>query len=116
MNGLTAANVDALIDAIKQAQNRFAEENKSETAFALSDIVFAIDQLRKRNNATQTSRPDRIGDECWYGTWVTGKGWSWHRGILRAWVPGDCPAVVEDVETKKVDCYSMIAFSTEAPA
>jgi hypothetical protein len=30
-------------------------------------------------------------------------------------VPGDCPAVVEDVEARKVDCYSMISFSTEAP-
>jgi hypothetical protein len=83
-----------------------------ELQYATAVIAQELKSIRE----SISTRPDRIGDECWYGTWVTGEGWSWHRGILRAWVPGDCPAVVEDVEAKKVDCYSMISFSTEAPA
>jgi hypothetical protein len=115
MNGLTAANVDGLIDAIQKTHANCLALEKREAARALADVLFVIKQLREENT-THPSRPDRVGDECWYGTWERGIGWQWRRGILRAWVPGDCPAVVEDAEAKKVECYSMISFSNEAPA
>jgi phenylpyruvate tautomerase PptA (4-oxalocrotonate tautomerase family) len=115
MNGLTAANVDHLVEAIKDTIARGLRHDESSTVIVLESVLSMIEEMQ-RYNTTQPSRPDRVGDECWYGTWERGIGWQWRRGILRAWVPGDCPAVVEDVEAKKVECYSMISFSTEAPA
>jgi hypothetical protein len=115
MNGLTAANFDELFDAISKMHADYLASRKFEAAHALAGTLFVINRLREEST-TQPSRPDRIGEKCWCGTWERGKGWAWRRGILRAWVPGDCPAVVEDVEAKKVECYSMISFSTEAPA
>jgi hypothetical protein len=114
MNGLTAADVRNLTGAISQSADRYRATGKNEIAGALDDLLYAINEMQ-RYNTTQASRPDRVGDECWYGTWERGVGWKWRRGILRCWVPGDCPAVVEDIEAKKVECYSMISFSTEAP-
>ena len=114
MNGLTARDVRNLAGAISQSADRYRATGKNEIAGALDDLLYAINEMQ-RYNTTQASRPDRVGDECWYGTWERGIGWAWRRGILRAWVPGDCPAVVEDVEAKKVECYSMISFSAEAP-
>jgi hypothetical protein len=115
MNGLTAVNVKHLTESINRSIGIYKASGRKEAAGALEDLLYAINEMR-RYNTTHPSRPDRVGDECWCGTWERGKGWAWHRGILRAWVPGDCPAVVEDVEAKKVECYSMISFSEEAPS
>jgi hypothetical protein len=114
MNGLTAANVDGLVDAIKKTHANCLALERREAARALADVLFVIHQLREENTI-QASRPDRVGDECWYGSWEQPRGMPWRRGIVRAWVSENCVAVVEDIETKKVDCYSMISFSTEAP-
>jgi hypothetical protein len=80
----------------------------------LADLVDEIQQMQ-RDNTTQASRPDRVGDECWCGTWEKGTGIVWRRGILRAWAAGDCPAIVEDAGTKEIDYFSRISFATEAP-
>jgi hypothetical protein len=72
-------------------------------------------QRDNTSNETQPSRPDRVGDECWYGVYEQNVGYSWHRGILRAWAAGDCPAIVEDAETEEIDYFSRISFSSEAP-
>jgi hypothetical protein len=114
MNGLTAANVDGLVDAIKKTHANCLELRKFEAAHALADVLFVIHRLREENT-TQPSRPDRVGDECWYGTYEKNVGWSWRRGILRAWAAGDCPAIVEDAGTKEIDYFSRISFATEAP-
>jgi hypothetical protein len=118
MNGLTAANVEYLVDLIKtyieSAQNahRFAAENQ------FKNVLTSIKQMQKEN-VPQPSRPDRVGDECWYFAWCKGissPSYVWKRGILRAWAAGDCPAIVEDIQTKEIDYFSRISFSTEAPA
>jgi hypothetical protein len=114
MNGLTAADVNHLTAAIEQSMDRYKASGKKEIAGALDDLLYAINEMQ-RYNATQASRPDRVGDECWCGTWERGTGIVWRRGILRAWRPGGCPAIVEDAETKKIDYFSRISFSTEAP-
>jgi hypothetical protein len=80
-------------------------------------VCEVIEQMQRDNtsNTAQASRPDRVGDECWCGTYEKNVGWSWRRGILRAWAAGGCPAIVEDAETKKIDYFSRISFSSEAP-
>ena len=114
MNGLTAADVRNLTGAISQSADRYRATGKNEIAGALEDLLYAINEMQ-RYNTTQASRPDRVGDECWCGTWERSTGIVWRRGILRAWRPGGCPAIVEDAETKKIDYFSRISFSSEAP-
>jgi hypothetical protein len=114
MNGLTAANVDHLTQAINRSIDRYEASGKKETVGALLDLLYAIDEMQRYNTA-QASRLDRVGDGCWCGTYEKNVGWSWRRGILRAWAAGDCPAIVEDAETKEIDYFSRISFSTEAP-
>jgi hypothetical protein len=114
MNGLTAADVRNLTGAISQSADRYRATGKNEIAGALDDLLYAINEMQ-RYNTTQASRPDRVGDECWYGVYEQNVGYSWHKGILRAWCHGDCPAIVEDAETKEIDYFSRISFSTEAP-
>ena len=116
MNGLTAANVEYLVDLIKtyieSAQNahRFAAENQ------FKNVLSSIRQMQKEN-APQPSRPDRIGDECWYSNWLTDESRHvWRRGILRAWLAGDDFAIIEDCETGRIEYKSEISFSSEAPA
>ena len=114
MNGLTAANVELIIDALKEASTELLKEKQFRAEKELQSVCEVIEQMQ-RDNTTHTSRPDRVGDECWYGTWEPGIDWSWRRGIVRAWAAGDCPAIVEDAETKEIDYFSRISFSAEAP-
>jgi hypothetical protein len=115
MNGLTAADVRNLTGAISQSADRYRATGKNEIAGALDDLLYAINEMQ-RYNATQAGRPDRVGDECWYGAWKAGKdSWTWRRGILRAWLSSDYFAIVEDAETKRISVYSQISFATEAP-
>jgi hypothetical protein len=114
MNGLTAANVDHLTEAIKQSIDRYKAGGKKETAGALEDLLYAINEM-KRYNTTQASRPDRVGDECWYSNWNNELRYVWRRGILRAWLAGDDFAIIEDCETGRVQYKSEIVFSTDAP-
>ena len=111
MNGLTAANVDHLTEAIEQSIYRYKACGKKETAGALEDLLYAVNEM-KRYNTAQASRPDRVGDECWYRT-----GGDWQRGILRVWdVGSECSmAIVEDKETGVAKSTTNISFSTEAP-
>jgi hypothetical protein len=115
MNGLTAANVDGLVDAIKKTHANCLALERREAARALADVLFVIKQLREEST-THTSRPDRVGDECWCFDWCDDvKRHVWKRGVLRAWVGGDTPAVVEDTETMQIKYKGSISFSTEAP-
>jgi hypothetical protein len=114
MNGLTAANVDGLVDAIKKTHANCLALEKREAARALADVLFVIHRLREENT-TQASRPDRVGDECWYSNWNNESRYVWRRGILRAWLAGDDFAIIEDCETGRVQYKSEISFSTEAP-
>jgi hypothetical protein len=115
MNGLTAASVDGLVDAIKKTHANCLALEKREAAHALADVLFVIYRLREENT-TQASRPDRVGDECWYFTYCTDVGSHvWKRGTLRAWTGGDNPAIVEDKETGVAKSTIKISFSAEAP-
>jgi hypothetical protein len=110
MNGLTAANVDGLIDAIQKTHANCLALEKREAARALADVLFVIKQLREEST-TQPSRPDRVGDECWYFS-----NMAWRRGILRAWVSGEDYAAIEAFDTKKIICSYNISFSDKAPS
>jgi hypothetical protein len=114
MNGLAAASVDGLVDAIKKTHANCLALKRREAARALADVLFVIKQLREENT-TQASRPDRVGDECWYSNWNNESRYVWRRGILRAWLAGDDFAIIEDCETGRVQYKSEISFSTEAP-
>jgi hypothetical protein len=111
MNGLTAANVNHLTEAIEQSIDRYKASGKKEIAGALEDLLYAINEMQ-RYNTTQASRPDRVGDECWFR-----KGGDWQRGILRAWDVGSkySMAIVEDKETGVAKSTINISFSAEAP-
>ena len=124
MNGLTAANVEHLTEAINRSTDRYKADGKKEAAGALEDLVYAIDEMR-RYNATQPSRPDRVGDECWYEfishEYVDGKltrPSQWKRGILRSWIYSNehCIAIVEDFKNHNIETAASLSFSTEAPA
>jgi hypothetical protein len=60
-------------------------------------------------NQMQASRPDRLGDECWFRI-----GGLWSRGILRHWSM-EVGAAIEDAESKRIWFATEISFSTEAP-
>jgi hypothetical protein len=117
MNGLTAANVDGLVDAIKKTHANCLALERREAARALADVLFVIHQLREENTI-QTSRPDRVGDECWCFCWCSDqKRHVWLKAFLRAWFIEDnsVVAIVENAETKMPFVASKISFSTEAP-
>ena len=115
MNGLTAENVDGLVDAINIMHTNCIALEKREAARALADVLFVIHRLREENT-TQASRPDRVGDECWYWSWLMSESrYVWRRGILRAWLSGDDFAIIEDCETGRIEYKSEISFSSEAP-
>jgi len=115
MNGLTAADVNHLTAAIEQSIDRYNASGKKEIAGALESLLYAINEMQ-RYNTTQASRPDRVGDECWYATWNLDNGrWDWRRGVLRSWIAGNNPAAIEDIQTGQIEYKSEISFSTEAP-
>ncbi len=109
MNGLTAANVEHLTEAINRSLDRYKADGKKEAAGALEDLLYAINEMR-RYNATQPSRPDRVGDECWYAATSS----TYKKGVLRAWFEDF--AIVEDCETNRATQTHDVYFSTKAPA
>ena len=109
MNGLTAANVEHLTEAINRSIDRYKADGKKEAAGALEDLLCAINEMR-RYNATQPSRPDRVGDECWYAATSS----TYKKGVLRAWFEDF--AIVEDCETNRATQTHDVYFSSEAPA
>ena len=108
MNGLTAADVRNLTGAISQSADRYRATGKNEIAGALEDLLYAINEMQ-RYNTTQASRPDRVGDECWYAATSS----TYRKGILRAWFEDF--AIVEDCETNRATQTHDVYFSTEAP-
>ena len=108
MSGLTAASVDGLVDAIKKTHANCLELRKFEAAHALADVLFVINRLREEST-TQASRPDRVGDECWYAATSS----TYRKGTLRAWFEDF--AIVEDCETNRATQTHDVYFSTEAP-
>jgi hypothetical protein len=111
MNGLTAASVELIIDALKEASTELLKEKQFRAAKELQSVCEVIEQMQ-RDNTTHTSRPDRVGDECWFR-----KGGDWQRGILRVWDVGSkySMAIVEDKETGVAKSTINISFSAEAP-
>jgi len=112
MNGLSGIDVDSLIEQLKHAIRQ--DWCRHEAAMELENIINAINRLRQ-SDTTQASRPDRVGDECWYSDWNNDSRYVWRRGILRAWLAGDDFAIIEDCETGRVQYKSEISFSAEAP-
>jgi hypothetical protein len=115
MSGLTEANVERLCDSLNQRIALALHANDRFSAGQLQGILSSIKNMQCENTK-QLSRPDRVGDECWCGVYEQNVGYSWRKGILRAWCHGDCPAIVEDAETKEIDYFSRISFSSEAPS
>jgi hypothetical protein len=116
MNGLTAENVRLVTDSLKEAIGDLKKENQRVAATELESVLAVVDQMQRDNtsNTTQASRPDRVGDECWYAA----SNDPYKRGILRAWLGGQYEGhavAVEDVETKAIRYVDYISFSTEAP-
>jgi len=109
MNGLTAENVDHLAEAINRSIDIYKLNGRKETAGALEDLLCAINEMR-RYNTTQPSRPDRVGDECWYAATSS----TYKKGVLRAWFEDF--AIVEDCETNRATQTHDVYFSSEAPA
>jgi len=114
MSGLSGTDVDFVLEKLKVAIDQARYDCETTSAMELEDIASTIKRLRQEST-TQPSRPDRVGDECWCGVYKQNVGYSWRKGILRAWCHGDCPAIVEDAETKEIDYFSRISFASEAP-
>jgi hypothetical protein len=112
MSGLTEESVSELVDAIAKGRDRYFDRQFHESAVALNEVLLLIEKFRTENNRPQPSRPDRVGDECWFRT-----GGDWQKGILRAWDVGcECSlAIVEDKETGVAKSTINISFSAEAP-
>ena len=115
MSGLTGGDVDFVLEKLKVAIDQARYDCETTSAMELEDIASTIKRLRQEST-TQPSRPDRVGDECWYLDWCgDAKRHVWKRGILRAWAGGDNPAAVEDAETMQIKYRGNISFSSEAP-
>ena len=114
MSGLTAEGFELLIDRLRKVAKQSYFDCEVISASEIDSIIEMAIRMQN-NNAAQASRPDRVGDECWCGTYEKNVGWSWRRGILRAWAAGDCPAIVEDCETNRATQTHDVYFSTEAP-
>lgn len=125
LQGLTADNVDQLLGATKQSIAAYRQMKNKSTAEALENVVRTVQQMQRWNTANlQPSRPDRVGDECWYEfishEYVDGKltrPSQWKRGILRSWIYSNehCIAIVEDFENHNIETAASLSFSTEAP-
>jgi hypothetical protein len=114
MNGLTAEGFELLIDKLREAAKQSYFDCEVISASEIESIIEMAIRMQN-NNTTQASRPDRVGDECWYSNWNNELRYVWRRGILRAWLAGDDFAIIEDCETGRVQYKSEIVFSTEAP-
>jgi hypothetical protein len=115
MNGLTAANVERIVIGLKIGIHEAILANSSIAAKELTDVLSLIEAMQ-RNNTTQPSRPDRVGDECWYATWDVDNGrWDWRRGIFRGICDRSYPFVAEDAITKSLELCLHVNFSAEAP-
>ena len=108
MNGLTGSDVDFVLEKLKVAIGKARYDCETTSVMGLEDIASTIKRLRQEST-TQASRPDRVGDECWFRT-----GGDWQRGIVRYWIPRD-GAVIECVETKRIFYAWEIYFTAEAP-
>jgi len=62
MNGLSASDVDFLLEKLKVAIDQARFDCETTSAMELEDITSTIKRLREENT-TQPSRPDRVGDE-----------------------------------------------------
>jgi hypothetical protein len=111
MSGLSGSDVDFVLEKLKVAIDQARYDCQTTSAMELEDIASAIKRLREEST-TQASRPDRVGDECWFRT-----GGDWQKGILRVWDVGceHSMAIVEDKETGVAKPTINISFSAEAP-
>ena len=114
MNGLTAEGFELLIDKLREAAKQSYFDCEVISASEIESIIEMAIRMQN-NNTAQASRPDRVGDECWYSNWNNDSRYVWRRGILRAWLSGDDFAIIEDCKTGRVQYKSEISFSAEAP-
>ena len=116
MNGLTAANVSQLSDALIKSIEKLFEQGEDLAAKELQGMLNVIEIMQQQNANTQPSRPDRVGDECWYATWDVDNGrWDWRRGIFRGICDRSYPFVAEDAITKSLELCLHVNFASEAP-
>jgi len=114
MNGLTAADVSQLSNALLKSIEKLFEQHEDVAAKELQGMLNVIEIMQRQNATTHTSRPDRVGDECWYAA----SNDPYKRGVLRAWLGGQYEGhavAVEDVETNAIRYVDYISFSAEAP-
>jgi hypothetical protein len=109
MNGLTAADVSQLSNALLKSIEKLFEQDENVAANELRGMLNVIEIMQQQNATTQASRPDRVGDECWYAATSS----TYRKGILRAWFEDF--AIVEDCETNRATQTHDVYFSTEAP-
>jgi hypothetical protein len=123
MSGLNAEKVERLITGLRRAVGDAKKARAFNIADELSDVVRAIEQLQSEK-PDQPSRPDRIGDECWYESRICelidgSSRWrsKWERGVLRCWSHGSESfiAMVEDCETHDIIATANLCFAAEDP-
>jgi hypothetical protein len=113
MSGLTEANVERLCDSLNQRIALALHANDRFSAGQLQGILSSIKNMQCENTK-QPSRPDRVGDECWYAA----SNDPYKRGVLRAWLGGQYEGhavAVEDMETNAIRYVDYISFATESP-
>jgi hypothetical protein len=112
MNGLSATQVETILEKLDDCVDTLEQTHTHNLAANLADLVDEIQQMQ-RDNSTKASRPDRVGDECWYA-----EGKTWYKGTLRAWLPGIeygiATIVIED-EQGNILYPSQISFAKEPP-
>ena len=115
MNGLTAEGFKLLIDKLREAAKQSYFDCEVISASEIESIIEMAMRMQN-NNTTQASRPDRVGDECWYALWDVDNGrWDWRRGIFRGICDRSYPFVAEDAITKSLEFCLHVNFATEAP-
>jgi hypothetical protein len=114
MNGLSSDNLQKLIEIMRKELEYAKGDPDASAEIAIEDIMLALVDMMASPADSQSTRPDRIGDECWYAQWdLDIKIWIWRRGIFRGTASNNCPFVIEDTLTKNLELSSRVTFSIE---
>jgi hypothetical protein len=124
MNGLSSDNLQKLIEIMRKELEYAKGDPDASAEIAIEDIMLALVDMMASPADSQSTRPDRIGDECWYESricdFINGSShWSskWQRGVLRCWdhSSSNCIAMVEDCETHDIIATANLCFAAEDP-